>query len=156
MNLTPASGHAVPELQDELRLSLEVEIPSDVRYIERVVDIVRHQCATLEIGAHYCSLNVPVALSEALANAIISGNKQDPRKHVTVRASDNRAQLVLEERDEGTGYDIDRCTVDVTDTENLEREDGRGLLLMRLLMHRVDRYVDGGNVVRLTLNRGAM
>ena len=45
---------------------------------------------------------------------------------------------------------------DATDPENLEREDGRGLFLMRQLMHRVERFDDGGNVVRLTLNRGAM
>lgn len=157
MNQPHASGSAsARDSQDELRLSLEVEIPSDVRYIERVVDIVRHQCATLQIGAHYCSLNVPVALSEALANAIICGNRGDPRKHVTIRASVTATHLVLEVRDEGPGFDIDRCTVDVTSPDNLEREDGRGLFLMRQLMHRVERYDDGGNVVRLVLNRGGM
>lgn len=145
-----------PGPQDGLRLSLEVEIPSDVRYIERVVEIVRHQCAALAFDAHYCALNVPVALSEALANAILCGNGEDPSKHVRVRASVTAAHLVLEVRDEGPGFDIDRCTVDVTDPENLEREDGRGLFLMRQLMHHVERYDDGGNVVRLTLNRGGV
>ena len=42
--------------------------------------------------------------------------------------------------------------------ENLEREDGRGLFLMRALMDRVERFdangaAPGGNVVRLTLAR---
>ena len=140
---------------DELRLSLEVEIPSDVRYIERVVEIVRHQCAAMCFEAKYCSLNVPVALSEALANAILRGNHEDPHKQVRVRASLTTLHLVLEVRDEGGGFNLDDCTVEV-DADNLDREDGRGLFLMRQLMHRVERYDDGGNVVRLTLNRGAM
>lgn len=138
---------------DRLRLSLEVALPSDVRYIERVVDIVRHQCATMEFASHYCSLNIPVALSEALANAILCGNGEDPEKQVTVRAAVTARHLVLEVRDEGQGFDLDACTVDVTAEENLEREDGRGLYLMRQLMHRVERYEDGGNVVRLILHR---
>lgn len=141
---------------DELRLSLEVEIPSDVRYIERVVEIVRHQCAAMCFESRYCTLNVPVALSEALANAILRGNREDPGKQVTVRASLTTLHLVLEVRDQGNGFDLESCTVGVADADDLEREDGRGLFLMRQLMHRVERYDDGGNVVRLTLNREGM
>ena len=156
MNQPNPAEHSAPRGSPEgLRLSLEVEIPSDIRYIERVVGIVQHQCAAMELESHYCSLNVPVALSEALANAILCGNQEDPGKAVTVRASVTPEQLVLEVRDQGPGFDIDRCTVDVTSPENLDREDGRGLFLMRQLMHRVERFDDGGNVVRLTLNRGA-
>lgn len=141
---------------DALRVSLEVEIPSDVRYIERVVEIVRHQCASMCFESRLCTLNVPVALSEALANAILRGNCEDPGKPVTIRASLTTDQLVVEVRDQGAGFDLDRCTVDVSSADNLEREDGRGLFLMRTLMHRVEQFDDGGNVVRLTLHRGAM
>ena len=42
---------------------------------------------------------------------------------------------------------------DPTTPANLQREDGRGLFLMRHLMDRVERFTDGGNVVRLVLNR---
>ena len=62
--------------------------------------------------------------------------------------------LVLEVADEGTGFDLDACTIDPTSPGNLEREDGRGLFLMRSLMDRVERFGDNAhNVVRLTLNR---
>lgn len=154
VNAPPRDGAG--DLGDELRLSLQVEIPSDVRYIERVVEIVRHQCAAMCFDSQYCTLNVPVALSEALANAILRGNCEDPEKQVTVRASLTTNHLVLEVRDEGRGFDLETCTVDVASADNLEREDGRGLFLMRRLMHRVEQYADDGNVVRLTLNRGAM
>jgi len=73
---------------------------------------------------------------------------------VRVRAVVSDHALVLEVADEGTGFDLDACTIDPTSPGNLEREDGRGLFLMRSLMDRVERYADHAhNVVRLTLNR---
>jgi serine/threonine-protein kinase RsbW len=138
----------------ELRIALEVEIPSDVRYIERVVELVRSQCAGMAFAARHCALNVPVALSEALSNAILYGNGENPQKFVRVRANLDEARLILEVTDEGMGFDLDRSITDPTADENLEREDGRGLFLMKALMDRVERFDNHGNVVRLTLNRG--
>jgi serine/threonine-protein kinase RsbW len=141
-----------------LRVSLEVDIPSDVAYIERVVDLIRHPCAELAFNAHQLALNVPVALSEALSNAILRGNHEDPDKRVRVRAQVDRDRLVVEIVDEGERFDMEANTRDATSPENLEREDGRGLFLMRKLMDHVERFDSvtgnpGGNVVRLTLSR---
>ena len=151
---------ASPRLQPDagLRVSLEVEIPSDVAYIERVVDLVRHSCSELAFNPHQLALNVPVALSEALSNAILRGNHEDPDKRVRVRAEVDTMRLVLEVVDEGGPFDLDANTRDATDPDNLEREDGRGLFLMRALMDRVERFDVSpaevrGNVVRLTLSR---
>lgn len=138
---------------DAMRLTLELEIPSDVRYIEPTVGVVQRECQFFEFPPHHCSLNVPVALSEALSNAILRGNGEDPRKAVQVRAEVNRAGLVVEVRDEGPGFDLESATSDPTAPENLLREEGRGLFLMRALMDDVERYDDEGNVVRLTLRR---
>ena len=55
--------------------------------------------------------------------------------------------------DEGKGFDLEKCTIDPTIDQNLAREDGRGLYLMRRLMDRVERFSDRGNVIRLTLHR---
>ena len=60
---------------------------------------------------------------------------------------------MLEVEDQGSGFDLEASLRDPTDPENLEREDGRGLFLMRALMDRVEQYRDAGNVVRLTLRR---
>jgi serine/threonine-protein kinase RsbW len=149
---------ASPQPDAGLRVSLQVEIPSDVAYIERVVDLVRHSCSELAFNSHQLALNVPVALSEALSNAILRGNQEDPEKRVRVRAEVDTTRLVLEIADEGVRFDIDANTRDATDPANLEREDGRGLFLMRALMDQVERFDSGpgttqGNVVRLTLSR---
>jgi serine/threonine-protein kinase RsbW len=133
-----------------------LQIPSDVREIERVVDLVRRECAAMHFASRQLMLNVPVALTEALSNAILRGNADDPRKHVRVHVRVDRATLVIEVTDEGTGFDIDACTIDPTTPDNLENEDGRGLFLMKKLMDRVERFAGSpGNVVRLTLRRAS-
>ena len=141
-----------------LRISLVVEIPSDVAYIERVVDLVRHPCAELSFTSRQLALNVPVALSEALSNAILRGNHEDPGKRVFIRVNVDTRQLVVDIEDEGDRFDINASTRDATSAENLQREDGRGLFLMRKLMDQVERLDSTaghgtGNVVRLTLTR---
>lgn len=135
---------------------LELEIPSDVREIERVVDLVRRECEVMQFAARQLMLNVPVALTEALSNAILYGNADDPAKRVRVNARIDRVRLVVEVIDEGTGFDIDRCTIDPTTPERIESEDGRGLYLMQQLMDRVEQIPGvGGNVVRLVLRRAS-
>jgi serine/threonine-protein kinase RsbW len=137
-----------------MRVNLEFDFPSDVGYIERVVGVVIRQCEEFAFSARQCALNVPVALTEALSNAILRGNGEDRRKHVRLRARVDERELVMEVTDEGKGFDFDSCMADPTSPENLSREDGRGLYLMRRLMDRVERFNDQGNVVRLTLRRG--
>jgi serine/threonine-protein kinase RsbW len=137
--------------RDDARV-IEVDIPSDVQYIEKVVELVQRECALMHFGARQLMLNLPVALTEALSNAILRGNNDDPAKHVHVIARVDRARLVIEVQDEGTGFDLEKCTLDPTTPANVNREDGRGLFLMRSLMDHVERFDgDGGNVVRLTL-----
>jgi serine/threonine-protein kinase RsbW len=132
---------------------IEVSFPSDVRLIESVVGMVARQCAERQLSSRVCNLMVPVALTEALSNAILYGNREDSSKNVRVRATLDERCLVLEVVDEGVGFDLEACTIDPTSADNLDREDGRGLYLMRTLMDRVERFTDGGNVVRLTLHR---
>ena len=134
--------------------TIELEIPNDVNEIERVVELIRQECAAMHFTSRQLMLNVPVALTEALSNAILRGNAEDPDKRVRVNARVDEVTLVVEVMDEGVGFDIDRCTVDPTTPERLQSEDGRGLFLMRKLMDRVEQIPGrGGNVIRLTLRR---
>jgi serine/threonine-protein kinase RsbW len=132
---------------------IDLRFPSDLRYIEQIVGVVARNCAQLSFPARVVNLQVPVALSEALSNAILYGNRRDVSKRVRLRARVDERALVLEVADEGAGFDLDACTSDPTSIDNIDREDGRGLFLMRRFMDSVERYTDGGNVVRLTLLR---
>lgn len=137
--------------------ALAFAIPSDVGHIEGIVDAVVARCAAHAFPRRACALNVPVALTEALANAIVSGNHEDVAKHVHVRAYVGERELVVEVRDEGAGFDLaaHRWGPDAADVH--EREDGRGLFLMRRLMDHVEQFAapGRGNVVRMTLRRSA-
>ncbi len=133
--------------------ALDIRFPSDVQQIEGIVAQVVRSCRECRFNARQLSLNVPVALTEALSNAILRGNGDGAGKHVRLRADVSELRLVLEVEDEGEGFDLDACTQDPTTFENLAREDGRGLFLMRSLMDRVERFRGDGNVVRLTLLR---
>jgi serine/threonine-protein kinase RsbW len=92
-----------------------------------------------------------VALSEALSNAIIYGNRLDPGKYVDVRVLATESQLALHVSDQGEGFDPSSVP-DPTQPERLELEDGRGLFLIRELVDEV-RFNDRGNVICMILRR---
>jgi serine/threonine-protein kinase RsbW len=133
--------------------ALDRAIPSDVQYIEGIVAEVTAGCADLGYSQRLVRLNVPVALTEALANAILRGNGDKREKVVRIRARGDHQELVVEVGDEGPGFDLAASMLDPTTPDHLEREDGRGLYLMRLLVDHIEQYVDGGNIVRFTVRR---
>ncbi|MBO51251.1 MAG: anti-sigma regulatory factor [Planctomycetaceae bacterium] len=92
---------------------------------------------------------VRLALEEALVNAIKHGNGMDPSKQVRVDCTfdEDRVTIVIE--DEGPGFDVGNVP-DPTSEENLDKPGGRGIMLMRSFMSRVE-YNDSGN--RLLLEK---
>lgn len=149
----PVSALPADSWFGDLRFPIDVRIPSDVRFIEPIVGAVVRRCVEHSIAPRACRLNVPVALTEAISNAILRGNHEDTTKGVRIRATIDDQDLVLEVEDEGTGFDLGACLVDPSDDGSLFREDGRGLFLMCSLMDRVEQVPERANVVRLTLHR---
>lgn len=134
------------------KIALDVTIPSDVRHIEKVVELVQRECILADVDPPKCALNVKVAVTEALSNAILRGNR-DRSKQVRVQARVLADAFVVEVVDEGSGFDVEESTVDPRTPENIEREDGRGLFLMRCFMDEVESFQNDGCVVRMTLRR---
>lgn len=93
-----------------------------------------------------------LALEEAVVNGLTHGHRGDRRKRVRVTYLITTWEMRVEVEDEGPGFrpqDVpDPCA-----PENLEREGGRGLLLMRHYMTEV-RHNETGNCVTLILRRG--
>jgi len=88
-----------------------------------------------------------VATTEAVNNGILHGNKRDPKKKVTLTCEINSQHIVIHVQDEGSGVDPDTLP-DPLAEENLLRENGRGVFLMRSLMDNVVfERVQGGSVV---------
>lgn len=139
---------------------MEWTIASDLHAIERIVDGVSAQCAAAGFSAKQCRFNVPVSLTEALSNAIMRGNEGDGARTVRVRSTvqltRDGATLVVDVTDEGNGFDLASAGGSPDAADWLEREDGRGVFLMRSLMDRVECLRPAGlkgHTVRLTLHR---
>ena len=91
-----------------------------------------------------------VATTEAVNNSIIHGNKRDPKKKVVITCELNSRNIVVRVHDEGEGIDVSKLPNPLA-KENLLRENGRGIFLMRSLMDTVefDKTPDGAEVVMM-------
>lgn len=90
---------------------------------------------------------VEVALTEALANAVIHGNREDPSKRVRLSAwCADQEHLFLAVTDEGEGFDPARLP-DPTRPENLFATHGRGIYLISKLMDEAQYRLGGRQVL---------
>ena len=91
---------------------------------------------------------IEIAIFEALANAVIHGNRENRDKNVDVicRCSMDGEVLIIV-RDQGTGFESS-AVPDPTEPERLFLTAGRGLHLMRALMDEVS-FEENGTVVRM-------
>lgn len=71
-----------------------------------------------------------LASSEAFINAIVHGNKLQPSKKVKVRFKSFKKSFEIEVQDEGEGFEPESIP-DPTVNENLLRESGRGIYIIK-------------------------
>ena len=163
------------------RSETEFELDNDTSLIYPLVDHLQNMVTRMRFCDDTGRIRVGVALEEALLNALYHGNLEitseqiresrsqlvasggadvvqqrsvkapyrDRHIHVHVSLSPNEAKFVI--RDEGPGFNP-ADVPDPTDPANLERESGRGLLLMRSFMDEVQ-YNSTGNEVTLVKRR---
>lgn len=93
-----------------------------------------------------------LALEEGVVNAIKHGNGLDPDKSVQIECFVDEERVIVVIEDEGPGFDP-ADVPDPTEDDNLEKPSGRGLMLMRTFMTRVE-YHGRGNRVTLEKVRG--
>jgi serine/threonine-protein kinase RsbW len=134
-----------------LEAELRLRMPSDIAVVERAVALVATHLERRFGNARTVRFNVRVALTEALSNAILYGNARDPAKQVAVRVAFGADRIEAEVTDEGIGFDPSGVP-DPTLPERLEREDGRGLFLIRKVMDEV-RFNAKGNSVWMSVRR---
>ena len=127
---------------------LVFEIPTDVRSIQDAVEHVMQRCNSCKAYEDRLRLNFRVGLTEALSNAMLYGNAHDPSKHVRVEVTLDDGRLEARITDQGTGFDPSAIP-DPTAPENLLKDGGRGVFLMRQLLD--VSYNDPGNQVTLVL-----
>ena len=121
---------------EKLVLKLKVTLAADRCAIDPVVqsimEVVRNQqCAIGKEDA------IELALSEALANAVVHGAKGDPKKIVECDvACDEARGMLIVVRDPGPGFDPGKIPSPVMG-ENIYSNHGRGIFLINTLMDEV-------------------
>jgi serine/threonine-protein kinase RsbW len=136
--------------RQELEVELVLDVPSDLAYVGEAVELVATHCPAGILSPRRVAFNLRTALAEALANAILYGNGQDPSKRVRVRVETAPDAVRMHVSDEGAGFDPNALP-DPTQPENLEREDGRGLFVMQHLVDQVTFNADGNAICLILL-----
>ena len=132
-------------------VELQQSLPSRIVMISPFVDQLM-QFLKVFIGKYHGAaesvLDIEISLREALANAMIHGNRENPVKmvHVAARCSMN-GEVSITVEDEGEGFD-DAALPDPTDPARKLLTHGRGIYLMRALMDEVS-FEQNGTIVRL-------
>jgi serine/threonine-protein kinase RsbW len=129
---------------------ISVDLPSERGASRRVTDELLEQ-----LGHHGWSPSdifaIHLAAEEAIVNAIVHGNRLDPRRTVHVECVVSPETARIEVTDEGEGFDPG-AVPDCTQDDRLDCPSGRGVMLMRSFMTRIE-YNAKGNAVLLEKTR---
>jgi serine/threonine-protein kinase RsbW len=130
---------------DKLSLCVRVTLAADRKSVEpvvtRVMETIRRvKCVDGKEDA------IELALLEALANAVVHGAKEDPRKTVEcIVACEEDRGLIIIVRDPGPGFDVNAIP-NCTTGENVYSNHGRGIFLINQLMDHVEFRKNGAEI----------
>lgn len=111
---------------------IDLELSSELRSIHELEPRLLNLKKLLNIPGEKF-YNLMISITEALTNAIIHGNKMDAAKKIKFQLtySENEISVCIE--DEGAGFNPETLA-DPRAPENLYKENGRGVFLIRSLM----------------------
>lgn len=109
----------------------KLNIASRMEGITEVESLINALCEEFSVKEDRYG-EILIAMTEAVNNAIVHGNKLDPNKLVEVQVITDGPRLEFRVTDEGPGFDYENIP-DPTSPENLEKPNGRGVFLMRQL-----------------------
>jgi serine/threonine-protein kinase RsbW len=130
----------IPTKQQTLKINSNTQ---HLRLVERLVDDV---CDVYDVNQDAYG-NMLIALTEAVNNAILHGNKNNPEKFVKIGFESEDDKLIFTVTDEGEGFDYKNLP-DPTDPANIEKISGRGVFLMSQLSDFI-RFEQNGSRVLL-------
>lgn len=144
MNLEQPRFEFDPEtLTSRVDLTIPGEVSAIAPTVEKIMTNVQQMgCAA---GKEF---EIELALTEALANAVVHGCEHDPGKDVQVCAGcDPERGILIIVRDPGPGFDPSQVPSPVVG-EKVYSEGGRGIYLINRLMDHVQ-FERGGTEIRM-------
>jgi len=137
-------------MKHQLQLIHEVTLPSTPASITEVESLIDESCAELQLNEDLYG-NILIAVTEGVNNAIIHGNKLNASLSVRVGVLNNEEWVCFSIKDQGSGFDPESIP-DPTAPENLLKENGRGIFLMKNLSDEVT-FEDRGTIVNVCFRR---
>lgn len=124
-------------------------IKSDVSELRKVEEFLINIFIEYNLENKYFN-KIYLCISEAVINAIKHGNKNDLNKQVSIIAECNNEEINIQIEDEGEGFDI-RNVNNPTLKENINKESGRGIFIIKNLSDKIE-YNEKGNQVQLKMD----
>lgn len=137
---------------DTIEASKALEIYSKTENISQVEKLIDEVCDTNKINEDYYG-NILIAITEAVNNAIVHGNNNNPEKRIKIKVETSSPELKFQISDEGNGFDYNALP-DPTEPENIDKPNGRGVFLMKHLADEVE-FRENGKTVELIFNISA-
>jgi len=131
--------------RQSLALKLNVSLSADPAAVDPVVQKIMGIVRDMECLAGKEN-EVELALTEALANAVVHGAKSDPSKNVECDvACDQESGMLIVVRDPGEGFDCSTIPSPVVG-QNIFSNHGRGIFLINQLMDDVKFHKNGTEI----------
>ncbi|MDZ7263253.1 MAG: ATP-binding protein [candidate division KSB1 bacterium] len=111
-------------------------IKSDLRNVARVEKVTEKIANHMHFSDEEKD-SLAIAVTEIVGNAIVHGNKRDKKKKVTIDFEYKNKTIVVTIQDEGKGFDVNEIA-NPLEPENLLKESGRGIFIVRALMDSVE------------------
>ena len=129
--------------------TIELTLPSRLKAIDKAATAVA-ELVTRSGIAEDAAFGIDMAVREALANAVIHGNKLDETKFVAINVKSSLDSIEVSVHDQGQGFDPESIP-DPTKEENVLKSSGRGIFFMRTFFDEVDWSMSpqGGTTVRM-------
>jgi serine/threonine-protein kinase RsbW len=125
----------------------KLELDSTMDSLKEVEKFIDQVCLDYKIKEDFYG-NILIAVTEAVNNAIIHGNKQNPQKKFSLSFNSAEDKITFSVSDQGEGFDFTNLP-DPTEPENIEKPNGRGIFLMKNLADKVE-FEESGRKVNLS------
>lgn len=114
---------------------VEVTLDSTLKSVDQAEELATEfarSAGFLEDDQH----KIGMAVRESMVNAVHHGNRYDPNKTARLRMEIEGRKLIVTVTDQGPGFDV-TVVPDPVSQENLLKQSGRGIFLIRAFMDEV-------------------
>jgi len=131
-------------MQNKFVIIKELSIPSTFDYISKIEELVESICLEFDIENGFG--NVLIAVTEAINNAIIHGNKRNIDKKINIQVAEKDDLFYFSIEDEGRGFDYFNYPNEFF-INDINQEYGRGIFLIKELSDTIEFMNNGSRII---------